>query len=189
MDCAVDLSFSEYRAPLPVRVLSSFVPNKATLYVIVNCSGRKTLALTHDLYANHGIHAFAPMITHKGKLKPALPGFVFIPEQEYTQAEQCARQYLVPDFSPLVVAATIQTCSHSELVIFQEAVNNVKIDLDEFTCGLNVGDQVYVKSGPFADMEGTVESFHIAETLFASLTIGKWSKIRMPISVLGIPGA
>jgi len=183
----LDLQKIEKMRACPVEQ-GNFVPNHDTEYNVAMCSGRKTLELIDGLRLGHGVHAFAPVIRRPGK-KPlvALPGFLFIPTQEFEDAEHLARCGLVPPFSPLIMASKLMTCRHEELVVFEKAVNDMNIDLSLFNGSLREGDNVMVTAGPFNGLSAVVKGMRIEGSIMVTLNLdmfGKSQEISLPLSML-----
>lgn len=164
---------------------------KEPRYVIVTCRSKDTLSIARGLYANHGLEAFAPRVTkrtHKPgekRILPLLPGFVFLPEDRYKEADELQKKRLVPKFTPLVLACAIKTCTQRELEVLDRAYKDTKIEPRLYGRRLRVGEQVTINKGPLVGIVGIVTEVFVASTLVVKLKTDFCSSIELPAALLG----
>jgi len=167
-----------------------FTPTTETEYTICLCRSRKTLTLAKVLFHKHGIHAWVPRKVNnrpkpgEKRVKAALPGFLFVPVEEFKEADRLQKRLLVPTFKALVVNGLIKQCTHKELVDFETAIKASAQTQLPVTRELHVGDNVVVSMGPFTGIKATIEEIYYSGCLMVTIKSGNAPVIRMPAAFL-----
>jgi len=167
-----------------------FEPSSSTRYVVALCRSDRTIAIARLLFANFSIHAWVPKVVNNSpkrgekRIKSALPGFVFIPREEFSEADSLQKKLLVPQFRPMVLNGKVKDCSHADLVEFENAVLSSLPTPQNIGRKLFVGDEVLVTSGPFKGLDAVVEEIYYDHCLMVNISSGQFPAIRLPAAFL-----
>lgn len=161
------------------------------MYVPVTCQSSKTIALARSLYSEFGIEAWTPRIENKKpkkgekRIRPGLPGFVFIPLESIEDAKLLSSRLQVPKFTSLIFFEKEATCTMSELQTFDRALRDTQIPESVSNKGLAVGNHVKITSGPLEGIEGEVFEIYVDKCLMVKIKSGVSPDIRLPAVYIG----
>lgn len=174
---------------------TQLAPRSTTLpserFLIATCSGPKTLTLAKMLYEDHEVNCWVPKLKRKNPTKrqkhtvAAIPGFIFVQEDQWKSANEAQTNNAVPKFTPLVINDKHVHATLQELEILNKYTTSFSIDAEELGA-MRPGDYATVMFGPLHGLHGTIEEIYIDMIAMVSLRIRANQLINLPVGLIRV---